>query len=345
MKSYDETISAVFDRIRENKIEKQRKRKMAAKLITSLGCLCLVVAVCVGVWNIDFSSLPGDEKTPVEENKNEENKPKEDIFLYVPGQSSPSKVTGFVSAGDYGVDTGTSGSEDKVFDKLKGEEKKPFKSLGTFVYQDSNCRYKNTNTEKEYGDFYSIYDIYVEKDVVHPARVTYLHGTDILTSYIIGDAQRPSPNDTMEEALCKKIAQDFILNIITLEEFSKFSDDGVFTNDGNGLYTYIYTRYIEGYATDETISISMNCEGEVYIYSSSFLGKYDTLEAELTKEKLDTANEKLRNKVEELRLTNLSMGISRIVTSTSGEAFLRISIGYDTVEGGRTGDYVYINIQ
>ncbi len=51
------------------------------------------------------------------------------------------------------------------------------------------------------------------------------------------------------------------------------------------------------------------------------------------------------NKIKELELTNLSMTSHNIVTSTSGEAFLRIIIEYDTDEGFRTGDSVFINIQ
>ena len=112
----------------------------------------------------------------------------------------------------------------------------------------------------------------------------------------------------------------------------------------DGIFTYHYARYIEGYVTDESVFVVVTGDSEVYAYVAHNFGKYDTLKSKLTKEKLDAAYEKLMNKIEELKLTNLFMYDPMIVTNTSGDVFLKISIEYDTDEGGRTGDSVFINI-
>ena len=157
--------------------------------------------------------------------------------------------------------------------------------------------------------------------------------------------ERPRTDTPVDEITAKQIAEDFILKIITEEDFSKF-DEGVFSPyAGSGLYAVLYTRYINGYATDDSINVVVTPDGEAVMYNGRYVGKYDTLESKLTKEKLDAANEKLRTKIEEMNLKNLSMGISRIVTTISGEAFLRIPVQYDTANGGSTNNYVFVNIQ
>ena len=273
----------------------------------------------------------------------EETKPIKDVFLSSSGvESEQSDSSGFISASVYAI-CGTTVSEDKVFDQLKGKKKTLFDSTKTFVYQRSECEYKTLNGQKEYGDFYSVYDIYIEEE--DGDRIEYLHGTDILTTYFKGHVERPR-GSTIDEITAKQVAEDFILKIITEKEFSEF-DDGVFSPyAGSGLYACRYTRYIEGYATDEDIIVVIHPETEeVTSYSAHCFDKYDALEVKLTKEKLDTANEKLRTKIEEMNLKNLSMGISRIVTTIFGEAFLRIPIDYETDNGEKTSEYVYINIQ
>lgn len=286
--------------------------------------------------------------TPTDENKKEdeapiENKPKEDIFLYTLGQSSPGRVNGFSSAKDYGI-CDSARSEDQVFDELKNKEKTPFGKSRIFVYQRSECEFTTSSSQKVYGNFYSTYDRYIEEE--SGDRVNYLHGTNILTTYFKGHVERPRTDTPIDEITAKQIAEDFILKIITEEEFSKF-DEGVFSPyAGSGLYAVCYTRYIGGYATDEDITVVIHPETkEITLYSAQYFGKYDALEAKLTKEKIDVANEKLKTKIEEMNLKNLSMGISRIVTTISGEAFLRIPIQYDTDNGGSTNNYTYVNIQ
>ena len=57
MKNYDETIESVFQRIEEHKTVQKQRRKMIKKTVTSLGSICLVVLVCVGVWKSGIISV------------------------------------------------------------------------------------------------------------------------------------------------------------------------------------------------------------------------------------------------------------------------------------------------
>ena len=163
--------------------------------------------------------------------------------------------------------------------------------------------------------------------------------------YRKGNIERPRGGATIDEKRAKQAAKELLLKIMTEKEFSEY-DEGVFSPyAGSGLYAVLYTRYINGYATDDSINVVVTPDGEAVMYNGRYVGKYDTLESKLTKEKLDAANEKLRTKIEEMNLKNLSMGISRIVTTIFGEAFIRIPTQYDTESGGTASNYTYLNIQ
>jgi len=85
-----------------------RPGKILLKAIFSATAVILVVALSIGGF-----MMVGKDKTP----DVEENKPKEDVFLYSLGQSSPGKVIGSMSAKDYGI-CDSAQSEDQVFDEL-----------------------------------------------------------------------------------------------------------------------------------------------------------------------------------------------------------------------------------
>lgn len=55
MKSYDETISNVFDRIGEYETKQKRKRSAITKTAASFCCVCAIALVGVGVWQGDNS--------------------------------------------------------------------------------------------------------------------------------------------------------------------------------------------------------------------------------------------------------------------------------------------------
>lgn len=67
MKNYDEMANDVFRRIDEYRVEQKRKRKVVARTVTSLCCVCLVSLMGVGIWQSgifgQFNSLQRDVPT------------------------------------------------------------------------------------------------------------------------------------------------------------------------------------------------------------------------------------------------------------------------------------------
>lgn len=76
MKSYDETVNSVLDRIHKYNIEKKRRRKVITRTVASLSCVCLIALLGIGVWqsglininpptalNGENSSLQSTDKT------------------------------------------------------------------------------------------------------------------------------------------------------------------------------------------------------------------------------------------------------------------------------------------
>lgn len=50
MKSYNEMANDVFRRIGEYETEQKKKRKAVIRSVTSVGCVCILALLCVGVW-------------------------------------------------------------------------------------------------------------------------------------------------------------------------------------------------------------------------------------------------------------------------------------------------------
>ena len=186
----------------------------------------------------------------------------------------------------------------------------------------------------------------MEKDAAHGDReiIRYFHGTDILVYYNI-----PEPTDalfvemTIPKDELKKIATDFVLTMMSEENFSEYNDGEVtIITSMICLAKVVFPRYINGYRTSDAIVVMLDSNGKVLIYRIDQRDRYD--QSKLTKEKLDTAYEKLKNKIEGMGLPNLSLEAPRIVISSTGEFFLNIRIKYDFKEGFTVPENIYVNI-
>lgn len=58
MKSYNETINTVFERIDDYKIAQKRKKKIIIRTVTPICCVCLVALLGVGAWQSDIFNKP-----------------------------------------------------------------------------------------------------------------------------------------------------------------------------------------------------------------------------------------------------------------------------------------------
>lgn len=89
MKSYDETISSVFNRVNAYAAERKRKRTVIKNMVASICCICLVAILGVWVWqsglfvspppSADGGTTPTDSLVQTEPPVNTEN-PSNDTF-------------------------------------------------------------------------------------------------------------------------------------------------------------------------------------------------------------------------------------------------------------------------
>ncbi len=209
-----------------------------------------------------------------------------------------------------------------------------------FNYSYSECRKKDVES-KEYGDFYSIYDYYECEN----EKVGFLRETELLCVYennnFFYDEHDEYPEKSIEEVVM--IATDFLLEFMSDEYFMEFKMD-VESYDAyasNNRYKLKYLRYIEGYCTDESIEITIDRAGNVESYKALNLKKYEATKDDITKEKLEAAENAIIakiNKIENIKI--FKWGRPYIVTNTSGDIYMRYAF---MSKGGSATLYVNIH--
>ena len=326
----------------------KRNRPVWARAVAIAACACLTVGVLVTLpfiskWAApDTPDVPGEAVTPEQteaptEGQVIENPEREPIFLYMPSMNAAdqSVLDQFKPGSDYGVYTALS---TQTFDELSNAKIQPAFSAQTFEYVESVCYLKNS-TSNEYGSFYSVFDVYRNGE----DEVKCLHGTNKIAFYFTPYEQSAS-SLKISESSAKSIAEDFILNIISQNQFDKFTYLGT-SIDALGRYAVCYARYISGYATDETIAVWVDPNGHVSGYNGYHVGKYDSLTDQLTKEKLDASHELLLSKIESLNLSVERYDAPCITTSTDGKLFLQVNVHYASTSDFSFADSLLISIE
>lgn len=330
----------------------KRSRPVWARAVAIAACACLTVGVLatlpfISKWAApDTPDVPGETVTPEQtEQQTEvptagqviENPEREPIFLYMPSMNVADQgvLDQFKPGSEYGVYTALS---TQTLDELSNAKIQPAFSTQAFEYVESVCYLKN-NTSSEYGSFYSVFDVYRNGE----DEVKCLHGTNKIAFYFTPYEQCTS-SLKISESSAKSIAEDFILNIISQNQFDKFTYLGT-SIDALGRYAVCYARYISGYATDETIAVWVDPNGHVSGYNGYNVGKYDSLTDQLTKEKLDASHELLLSKIESLHLSVERYDAPCITTSTDGKLFLQVNVHYASTSDFSFADSLLISIE
>lgn len=331
----------------------KRTRPAWAKSATVATCACLTVGVLatlpfIAKWAApDTQGDPGETTVP-EQTEQQTEAPTEGqvivdpiqgtVFLYVPSEAARidnSVPDNFSASSVYGVFTN---KERVPLTEYQGKSKiSPITSEP--VKYNYTVSYRKATTEGEFGTYYSQFDRYENDSEI----IDYLHGTDQIVYY-----STPSDSDPalslMSEEKVKAIAEAFILDIISQESFDQLSYVQMST-DALNRYALLYVRYIEGYPTDETISIWIDKDGTVSGYNGYNVGKYDPLSEKLSKQALDAAYSTLTEKINKLELTELKCHEPQLVTSSTGVVFVQVSITYVDQIGMRCSDVVMTNVQ
>ena len=287
--------------------------------------LVVILAICIMLWLCSCSNEAAEKKT--------DNNP---LILAVSAQGvTNSKVHGIGDPTEYGLYTA---SERRQLSDARNTVKSPFNSSKELQYKCSECIFKNS-LNAEIGDFYCIYDEYSsgKEDIM------LLHDTDIVCFY----HKEYNPDESyplMEEVEVRAIAENFLKSIMSEETFSKF-DYKRMSMDALGRYGLAYVRYIEGYPTDETLSVFVDRCGEVSGYNGLNLKKYDTLEDSLTKEQIEKTETYLLRYIDSQEGQVLEKYDPVIVTNTSGELYLSMKFSYQNTDGTIWGETVLTKIE
>lgn len=290
----------------------------------------------------DESSI--DDETSVDDENSQNNNevsgnetPNNSIFLYIPaydGNNEYYEASGFVSSTLHGVNVDV---ETVVYNHLVNQTKShDVLSEESFTYVYSELAYK-TSDSTDPGSFYSIYDVYRNAQY----KVKYLHDTDFLVFH----SKKYNPDDSfpqMTESEVRSIAEAHLSKIVSKDildnlEFRNMSIDAL------GRYALMYSRYIEGYDTDETISIWVDRSGEVSAFNGMNIGKYNHIQIP-QKEQIEIAYSELVKKIEGLPFDNIRCVGTMITTDTMGRIYLEIFINFKTDMYDENGGEVLIRI-
>jgi hypothetical protein len=259
--------------------------------------------------------------------------PKEDLFLIGISESGSGLVgqsSTFQSANSHGI----GGSLRTVLiDSLKNQTKDPFSDGTPFTYKRSEVKYKSASST-EIGSFYSQYDVY-STDTKY---VEYLADSNLIVYYDDINYPANGQQQCSEEELLQK-AKDFLQKCIPASELAKYTYSGK-PSDAAGMTGLKFTRYIDGYQTDDVLLVFFSDNGTIMGYNGLEACKFNSVSTKITKEKLDTATAKLMEKIEALELANLTHGDPVLTTNTSGEVFIEIWIRYTDAQNTNQDSYL-----
>ncbi len=250
-----------------------------------------------------------------------------------------SMIAGDGELRQYGIDTR---KIVKVLPDAKKEVDSIYNKGQKLQYAESECKVKNASDD-ELGSFYCIYDVYKGNG----EEIKYLNGTDIMCYYSIEDEDNSLDYPTISGKELKRIADNFLKEFIPEDKLSEY-EFSVVQGSYNWGYMLSYTRYVEGYHTDEIISICVDKAGKVTSYEAYNLCKYDSLTIEITKNELDKAKNALKKEVSAQHLLNPKMFSYNIITNTEGRLYMRAAVTYyvynEENELYRELENVYISI-
>ena len=189
------------------------------------------------------------------------------------------------------------------------------------------------------GSFYSQYDVYSNGS----QKVEYLANTDLVVYYdnLTGGKAEGKQQRSEEELL--QIAKDFLQKCMGAEAVSQYTYSGMDLDLG-GITALAFDRLIEGYKTDDLLSVFFADDGTVLGYNGRNACKFDAVSTKLTKEKLDAATQKLMEKIEALGLDSFERGAPVLTTNTSGEVFIKIWIRYEVTENPNETETAYTHL-
>ena len=158
-------------------------------------------------------------------------------------------------------------------DVAEAEKKNDSSAPKTVTLNISGCALEGTYSHSEMGPFSNYYEhIYYGRSKTHELR---LDDSGQINFFIWPDLKnelKTKSEKVLTEEECLAIAKDFILNTVsakvnldeyTIEKIEKQKD----------TYHFVFTKYINGFATADEARVRVLKNGYVYSYSSTMFGR------------------------------------------------------------------------
>ncbi len=188
---------------------------------------------------------------------------------------------------------------------------------------------------------------YIDKNTGDRVEVKYLNETNTVgfVYRFSKDIKGWTQDDKyLHDEELNMIARDFLLSLLPDEELEKYTlIDISLPQKGNSIYYYVtYMRYINGYETDDILSVSISQNKEIVGYNGKNYKKYSSVENLLTLERINAVSTALRDKIDGLNVEYESIYNCKLATDVYGGVYIAMSISYGDMMSQQ--DCIYANI-
>lgn len=189
--------------------------------------------------------------------------------------------------------------------------------------------------------------IYYGRDSNHELR---LDDSGQISFFIWPDLRtelRKKGEKELTEEECLKIAKDFILNTVSakvnLDEYVVKQ-----TEEQADNYRFVFTKYINGFATKDEARVRVSKNGYVYSYSSAMFGRISAADMpkldqdKLTKtieKKLDTIYQDVRGKYAAVKYEEPELSFTLLDDGTPA-IYCAVTVRFEDGKGGSFGEMV-----
>lgn len=171
-------------------------------------------------------------------------------------------------------------------------------------------------------------------------RVRYRQKSGELESVLVFDNRAVEGDFTEEEA---KERADALLAEDCGEALSaQYTSEVLASNDSlNKVIGVLYTRYICGYETSDRVYYNFNLRGDLVDFSATQFGIFDSIESELTLEKIQSAENVLLNTISDQYVISSKV----LELEAGGTPYLHVYASYPLANGEFDPVEFFINIE
>lgn len=194
----------------------------------------------------------------------------------------------------------------------------------------------------EAGSYRCKLDTFLSKE--NDIELRFLPGSDMVLYYFnYNDSSKDDSHIIMTEDYLKETSQNFLKTLFTEEQLKNYTDFSNYKGTPNAQVVR-YSYFINGYETDDSINLIFNKHGYINSMNAMYFGKYEPLKDNLTKERLDNAAKKIKEKLETVNAKNKNISDPIITMNTAGDVYLKVELTYDDQNGYSQLSNYYVKV-